>query len=83
MARNHTACTQQGSTGRQRKAGTFRLTANHIFWVIRVQAAKKGEERQESLASNVTFGLFCSYYHEISFTDKKYPSHTYIMTLLI
>ena len=32
---------KQGSVGRQRKAGTFRLTGNHTFWVIRTQAADK------------------------------------------
>ena len=36
--------------GRERKAGTFRLTASCIFWVIRVQVAKAGEVQESSVS---------------------------------
>ena len=46
VAGNRASCTPQGSTDRQRKAGTFRMTGN---WMIRVPVVdKKGGERQES-----------------------------------
>ena len=32
MAENHTSCNQPEPLDRQRKAGTSRLTGNHMFW---------------------------------------------------
>ena len=32
MAGNHASCKHQESLGRQREAGTSRLTGNHTFW---------------------------------------------------
>ena len=34
-------CKQQEDLGKQRKAGTSRLTGNHTFWVIRFSEAHK------------------------------------------
>ena len=34
-------CKQQEDLGKQRKAGTPRLTGNHTFWVIRFPEADK------------------------------------------
>ena len=41
VAGNYTACKQRGSTGKQRKAGTSRLTGNHTFWVMSILEADK------------------------------------------
>ena len=41
VAGNHAPCKQWGSIGRQRKAGTSRLTGNHTFQVISVRVADK------------------------------------------
>ena len=52
VAGNHASCKQRGSMGRQRKAGTSRLTGDHTFSVISVlEAHKERWIKVECLAS--------------------------------
>ena len=63
------------SRNRQRRIGTFRLTGNHTFWVIRV--LKVDQERFKKsrtlLCLNVICHSLCLHNNKISLTEKKYP----------
>ena len=76
-------CKQQEDLGKQRKAGTSRLTGNHTFWMIKFPEAKKGGEKRNLLQPKVTLCSLYSHYNKISLAHKKYPSCTDSMTLLI
>ena len=53
--------------GRQRKVGTFRLTGNHTFWVLRVPVADKERCKGGNLLrTKVTFCALCSHYNKIN-----------------
>ena len=83
MAGNHISSEHRGSLGKQRKAGTSRLTGNHIFWgdvSWRQRKVRKGGNLQ---CPNVTFCSICPHYNKISLADKKFPSCTNAMTLRI
>ena len=83
VAGNHASCKQWGSMGRQRKAGSSRLTGNHTFWVM-CPGSRQRKMRQfrNLLCPNVTCCSLCSHYNKISLTDK-YPSCTDTVALLI
>ena len=85
VAGNCTSCKQRGSMGKQRKAGTPRLTGNHTFWGNKRPGDRQRKVRKGGnlLPLNVTCCSLCSHYNKISIADKKYPSRTDAMTLLI
>ena len=84
VAGNHTSCTQGSSMGRGIEVGTSRLTGNHIFWAIRVLKADREVGKDGTLLPwNVTCCLLRSHSNKISLADKKHPSFTDAMTLLI
>lgn len=85
MAGKHASYKQQVSMGRQRKAGTSRLTGNHIFW---------GDECPGGGQRKVGKGIYlqrlkvaccslCFHYNKVSLADRKYLSYTKAVTLLI
>ena len=85
MAGNHASYKQQVSMGRQRRAGTSRLTGNHIFWGDecpggRQRKVGKGIHLQRL---KVACCSLCCHYNKVSLAEKKYPLGTDTMTLLL
>ena len=76
---------QGGSSGRQRKAGTSGLTGNHTFWDGKCPGDRQRKMRRgwNLQSPKVTFCSLYSDYNKISLPDKKYPSGTEAMTLMI
>ena len=76
---------EAGSMDGQRKAGTSRLIRDYIFWGDKCSGGRqrKVEKGTNLQGPNVTPCSLCPHYNKISYADKKYPSCTDAMTLLI
>lgn len=83
MTGNPASHTQCGSLDKQGEVGTFRLTGNHTFGVLRVPVADKEMRKGGNLLSpKVTFCSFCCHYNKISLTGKKSSACAVALTLL-
>lgn len=79
VAGNQAPCKQWESMGRRRKAGTSRLTGNHIFWGNKCSGGRQGKVGKVNLQPrNMTcydYALVIIKYNTLSYADKIYPSH--------